>query len=273
MISKDYLIEMIANKISASSSEIKCQWNHPEGTNTKHFIIDNLLPDSICHSIYSAFPRDGGGFFNRDSFREKKKTSADLGSYDPILAEITYSLQDPKIVELISEIINFPQLEPDPKLYAGGLSMMFQDDFLNPHLDNSHDGERSRFRRLNLLYYVTPDWKIENGGNLELWDDSRLIPKTIFAKTNRLAVMETNKNSWHSVSPVKVPQPRCCVSNYYFSKISPDSTDYFHVTSFTGRPGEVFRRVIGVLDNSLRNSVSKIVKTGRGKNLVNKDKG
>jgi len=272
MIDKNSLIELMVDSISANRNKIEAQWNNPEGTQTKHFVIDNLLPQSICDSIYNAFPRDGEGFFSRDSFREKKKTSADLSSYDQILSEITYALQDQKIIDLISNIINFPLLEPDPKLYAGGLSIMFEGDFLNPHLDNSHDGERTRFRRLNLLYYVSPNWKIENGGNLELWDEERLNPKTIFAKTNRLAVMETNKTSWHSVSPVVVSEPRCCVSNYYFSKISPDSTEYFHVTSFTGRPGDKFKRAISSLDNTLRNTVSKILRTGRGKHLINRDK-
>lgn len=272
MISRSELVNLISDSLLTHAADIKTQWNNPEGTKTRHFVVDNLLPSIICDSIYNAFPRDGDGFFNRESFREKKKTSADLSAYDFILSEITYALQNEKIIDLISEITKIPKLEPDPQLYAGGLSMMFEGDFLNPHIDNSHDAQRSRFRRLNLLYYVSPDWKIENGGNLELWDESRLKPKTIFAKTNRLAVMETNRDSWHSVSPVVVPWARCCVSNYYFSAISPDSTDYFHVTSFTGRPGEKLRRIVGVVDNAMRNTVSKILKTGRGKNLVNKHK-
>jgi Rps23 Pro-64 3,4-dihydroxylase Tpa1-like proline 4-hydroxylase len=148
--------------------------------------------------------------------------------------------------------------------------MMFRDDFLNPHIDNSHDKDRQRFRRLNLLYYVSPNWKIENGGNFELWDNERAYQKTIASLTNRLLVMETNKTSWHSVSKVQVDQPRCCVSNYYFSKESPDKSNYFHVTSFTGRPEEKFKRIIGTIDNSLRNLVSKTLKIGRGKYLINK---
>jgi hypothetical protein len=148
--------------------------------------------------------------------------------------------------------------------------MMFKGDFLNPHIDNSHDGDRKRYRRLNLLYYVSPDWKIENGGNLELWDEEKLNPKLLAALTNRLVVMETNKNSWHSVSQVVVNRPRCCVSNYYFSAISPDSTNYFHVTSFTGRPEEKIKKIFGVIDNATRNFVSKTFKIGRGKHLVNK---
>jgi Rps23 Pro-64 3,4-dihydroxylase Tpa1-like proline 4-hydroxylase len=149
---------------------------------------------------------------------------------------------------------------------------MFKDDFLNPHIDNSHDAKRERYRRLNLLYYVSPDWKIENGGNLELWDSSITKPLTITALPNRLAVMETNNKSWHSVSRVTADKPRCCVSNYYFSKISPDNKSYFHVTSFSGRPEESLKRIVGLADNSVRNILSKVFRIGRGKKLINEKK-
>lgn len=260
----------ILNKIKESAESIKQQWHNPEGTETRHFVIDDLLEPELCEKIYNAFPRDGNGFFDRESFREKKKTSADLSSYDKVLSDITYALQDKRVVDLLSEFVGFTGIDPDPHLYAGGLSMMFPGDFLNPHIDNSHDGDRLRYRRLNLLYYVSPEWKIENGGNLELWNKDKTQPKTITALTNRLAVMETNKTSWHSVSPVVVDRPRCCVSNYYFSKNSPDDTEYFHVTSFTGRPDESIKRFVGTADNALRNFVSKVLKTGRGKSLINK---
>ena len=253
-------------------ASIEHQWENPQNTETRHFLLDNLLPQEICESIYNAYPKDGSGFFNRESFREKKRTSAKLDDYDQILADITYAFQDKRVVDLIADFIGFEQIEPDPMLYAGGLSMMFHGDFLNPHIDNSHDKDRNNYRRLNLLYYVAPDWKIENGGNFELWDNTRTIPKTLAALTNRLVVMETNKTSWHSVSRVNVERPRCCVSNYYFSKQSPDDSEYFHVTSFTGRPEEKIKRVIGVVDNTLRNIVSKTLKIGRGGNLANKPK-
>lgn len=272
MSNQELFTSLLVDRLKVSAESIQTQWNNPVGTKTRHFVVDDLLDPTICKSIYNAFPKDGNGFFNRDSFREKKRTSADLSAYDRILADITYAFQDKKVVNLVADLIGFEQIEPDPKLYAGGLSMMFPGDFLNPHIDNSHDGDRQRYRRLNLLYYVSPDWKIENGGNFELWNDERLNQKTLTALANRLVVMETNKISWHSVSQVQTDRPRCCVSNYYFSKISPDTSDYFHVTSFTGRPEEKIKRIVGFADNALRNLVSKTLKTGRGKHLVNKDK-
>ncbi|GGZ35283.1 2OG-Fe(II) oxygenase [Asticcacaulis endophyticus] len=270
MSEKDRFITLIRDALTRNRDDLLRQWQNPQGTKTRHFILDDLLPTVDAHRIHEAFPRDGDGFFNRDTFREKKRTSTDLSGYAPILSDITYALQDKAIVELIADMVGFEAIEPDPKLYAGGLSMMFKGDFLNPHIDNSHDGDRQKYRRLNLLYYVSPDWKAENGGNLELWDDDRKTPVTVMAAFNRLAVMETTKISWHSVSPVVADRPRTCVSNYYFSDISPDQSDYFHVTSFSGRPGETLKSAIGIVDNAARNLVSKTLGTGRGRGRINK---
>jgi hypothetical protein len=41
------------------------------------------------------------------------------------------------------------------------------------------------------------------------------------------------------------------------------------VTSFDGRPEEPVKRVVGVIDNALRNMVSKTLKVGRGKDEIN----
>lgn len=261
-------VDLLAEKLNEQADSIRQQWQNPTGTATRHFVVDNLLPADIHAAIYNAFPRDANGFFSLDSFREKKRTSVNLDEYDPILSDITYAFQDPKIVDLVSRLIGFSHIEPDPMLYAGGLSMMFQGDFLNPHLDNSHDGKRNRYRRLNLLYYVSPDWSLDKGGNFELWNGDRSVAKTFVSGNNRLLVMETTRHSWHSVNRVEVAGPRCCVSNYYFSEISPDKEDFFHVTSFTGRPEEKLKRMLGVIDNGLRNFISKTLKIGRGKHRV-----
>ncbi len=268
---KNKLVDLIADKLLDNFEYLYTQWNNPKDTLTKHFVLDDLLPENVVLEINSAFPRDADGFYSRKSFREKKKTSANLAQYDQILSDITYAIQDPRVVALIGKITSIDSLEPDPKLYAGGLSMMFKDDYLNPHIDNSHDGERERYRRLNLLFYVSKGWKLENGGNFELWDESRLTPKTIVSKFNRLVVMETNKSSWHSVSQVMVEQVRCCVSNYYFSMSSPEFDNYYHVTSFFGRPDQKFKIFLGFLDNKVRNFISSKFNISRGKNLINND--
>ena len=267
---RDAITELILDQLARHEADIRRQWNNPAGTTTRHFSLDDVLPVPLASGIHAAFPADAKGFFQRDSFRERKKTSANLASYAPILSEITYALQDPRVVGRIAGLVGIRGLEPDPLLYAGGLSMMCQGDFLNPHIDNSHDGARSRYRRLNLLYYVSPDWQLEYGGNFELWDERKQVPRTIFARFNRLLLMETTRSSWHSVSAVRVDRLRCCVSNYYFSEQSPTGQEYFHVTSFLGRPEQKARRLLGHVDNVARGLVARLFKAGRGRQLINK---
>ena len=100
----------------------------------------------------------------------------------------------------ISEIAGIEHLEPDEMLYARGVSMMKKDHFLNPHLDNSHDKIVVRYQALNILYYVSQNWGLNSGGNLELWPNGpEGHPIAIESKFNRLVVMATNRYSWHSV--------------------------------------------------------------------------
>ena len=259
MSNKKKLIELIGNKLNDNRNKLTEEWKSNNGEIAKHFIIDNLLPQSLCLNINDAFPDNNDFFYQRNSFRERKKTFAKLYTLPNILSDITYAFHDKKIINLISEITKINNLYADENLYAGGLSIMSKNDFLNPHIDNSHDIHRRHYRRLNLLYYVAKDWNINDGGNLELWNTKVSIQKTIFSKFNRLVVMNTDRKSWHSVSKVLSQKNRYCVSNYYFSPDCPEPQEkYFHVTSFTGRPDELSKRTIGYFDNFLRNSFSKI---------------
>jgi Rps23 Pro-64 3,4-dihydroxylase Tpa1-like proline 4-hydroxylase len=263
--SKESLTGMIAARLRAEAGSLAKQWNAPQGTPTRHFFIDNLLPDDVAERIYSAFPQRDSIWVQQESFRERKKTFAKLESIDPIIAAITDAFHRDEVLKIVTDITGLKGLEADPELYAGGISMMGKGDFLNPHIDNSHDGPRRRYRRLNLLYYISPDWKAENGGNLELWNDRVTQPKVLASKFNRLVVMETNRDSWHSVQPVVIERNRCCISNYYFSKASPESRDYYHVTSFIGRPHQTLQRVWGRVDNFVRQAIAENLSISRGK--------
>ena len=262
---KSVLTSHIIDHLERVRETVKQQWDNSPIKGVRYFYVDDLLPADLAKQVADAFPKNDNLWFQRDSFRERKKTFAKIDTINPLMPAITDAIQDEKVVKMVSDITGMDNLEGDYNLYAGGLSMMGPGDFLNPHIDNSHDGARSRYRRLNLLYYISPDWDVQNGGNLELWDDGVSQPHEIHAKFNRLVVMETNKCSWHSVNKVRVDGHRCCVSNYYFSKGSPTGEEYYHVTSFMGRPEQSVVRAYSKVDNFLRQTVSEISKTSRGK--------
>lgn len=262
---KSELVDFIVKRLDEERDRLRaCFHSSPGIVPTRHFFVDDLLPDPIARDIYNAFPKDRGAFRRFDSFRERKSTSKSLDRHPQILSDITFALQHERILHRVEDITGIRDQQPDPKLYAGGLSMMFEGDFLNPHIDNSHDSERKHYRVLNLLYYVTPDWSLESGGNLELWDRAVRRNVTIVSRCNRLVIMETNKTSWHSVSRVREAGPRCCVSNYYFSLRSPYDHDYYHVTSFMARPEQPMLRVFSVVDNAVRSASRKVFVKGLG---------
>ncbi len=216
-----------------------------------HIVIDDYLPQASAAAIAEAFPSERSAFDRLSTFRERKWTSNALDALPPILREALLSFQSPQVIAEASRATGIADLIPDPTCYAGGVSAMQPKDFLNPHIDNSHNGGRTHYRRLNLLYYCNPSWRVGDGGELELWDRNVCRAVAIAPKFNRLILMTTNRTSWHSVAPVRRGERRC-LSNYLFSQSSPDGSDYYHVTSYTGRPGQTGRRALAIFDNAAR---------------------
>lgn len=249
-LTRGAMAERIAERIEQAEADLTRQWR--ESSPVNHFVLDDLLPGAWAERIRSAFP-DPRSMTLRRSLRELKFTAAQMDAYDPLLEDSVYAFQAPRIISTIERITGLRGLEPDELLYAGGISLMAPGHFLNPHIDNSHDKFRKRYRILNLLYYVSPSWPSDKGGNLELWQEGvRGTPTTIVSKFNRLAVMITHRRSWHSVSRNLTKADRCCVSNYYFSEHPIGSADYYHVTEFRGRPEQPFRDMALRADNWVR---------------------
>lgn len=224
--------------------------------------IDDLLPEDHVREVYAAFP-DKSTMMLKKSLREHKYVAAQMNKYNPVLEEIIYAFQQPGVLRVVTEITGIDDMHPDENLYAGGISLMAKDNFLNPHLDNSHDKDRNMYRVLNLLFYVSPDWNHDCGGNLELWDEGpKGTQREFVSKFNRLVLMATGEHSWHSVNQVRVDRSRCCISNYYFSPRPIEGREYFHVTSFRGRPEQPVRDVVLAGDIALRQSIRKVFKRG-----------
>ena len=259
-LTRNILAREIQRRLEAERATLVRQWQDSVPIN--YFVLDDLLPEDWTRQIGAAFPRDDQMVLKR-SLRELKLVAAQMDKYHPLLEESIYAFQAPGIVDLVEEITGLRALEPDEMLYAGGVSMMTRGHFLNPHVDNSHDKFRSRYRVLNLLFYVSPEWSESDGGNLELWPAGpRGKPITLVSRFNRLVVMVTHKGSWHSVSPNRTSRNRCCVSNYYFSREPVGGREYFHVTSFRGRPEQPLRDLVLRSDIWLRMALRKLFPHG-----------
>ncbi len=254
MPSRSEFAAAIAMRLQRDRAPLARAW--ADARPVRHIAVDELLPAEWLLAVAAAFPRPADLLAKR-SLRERKRVGVAIDRYDPAIGALLLAFQDPAVVAAIAAITGIAGLEPDPTLYASGISVMAKGDFLNPHLDNSHDGDQQRYRVLNLLLYAAPDWDARDGGNLELWPEDRSVPRTIDARFGRLVVMATGPASWHSVSRVTADRPRLCVSNYYFAAQASTGSDYRHVTTFAGRPEEPWKRALLAADGALRNALGR----------------
>ena len=201
-----------------------------------HLIIEKVLPNEIATKLSEYFPEEEE-LNHLVGPQENKYVGVHFTNKQKLVEECIYAFQEENLIQIISEITNIKTLIGDPELYAGGISSMSKGCFLNPHIDNSHDRNLENFRRLNLLYYVNREWHPnEGGGELVLFPNGiKHKAEEITCDFNRLVIMRTDNRSLHGVRRIRSEsERRKCISNYYFSKISPSGKNYYHSTSFRG---------------------------------------
>ncbi len=267
MESPSELASLILRRVDGDAAALRSDFHRPRPIPTNYTIVDDLLPMAMAHRIHDAFP-PVAAMRRLSSRREQKYTSKSLDDFDPLLTSIVFAFQDVRVVERIARLTDLRDVRADPDLYAGGISTMLAEDFLLPHIDNSHDRHQGLHRVLNLLYYVTPDWSEANGGGLELWDHETMERVEIAARFNRLVIMSTNDRSWHSVNTVIGPGARTCVSNYYYSPHPPGSRRTSHVTYFRGRPGRPVEQILMKVDGEFRTAIRRVKRRGLARSDV-----
>ncbi len=247
----------IAKQLRLHKDELSAYWR--QSAPVRHFYLDGLLPEAWAKECYDALP-DPNTLMLRDSIKEHKHVGIDVDKYEPIVGDMLFAFHDAEVMKIVTEITGVKDLLADDSLYGSGISMMLQDDFLLPHLDNSHDGDGNLYRVLNALYYITPNWPEDKGGNLELWDASMKDRKEVHARFNRLVMMETNTHSIHSVNKVTYSGTRACVSNYYFSATPVEDHSYVHKTTFYARPEDsIVKKIRLTAEGKAKNFLSKFI--------------
>ena len=104
----------------------------------------------------------------KKNLKELKYIRYQTSAYNVILEDVIYAFQSKEVVREIGTICALEAIIPDRSVHRGGTSLMTKNNFLSQRLDNSHNKTPNLWLVLNLLYYVNPDWKLEDGGNLEL---------------------------------------------------------------------------------------------------------
>jgi hypothetical protein len=117
------------------------------------------------------------------------------------------------------------------------------------HLDYEKHPFLNKQRKLNIILYMSKDWKEEWNGETQLWDKEmqKCVVKSpvVF---NTAIIFKTDETSWHGLpEPITCPDEilRKSIAYYYISpldskpdssKVGNDGSGYRTKASFTKRP-------------------------------------
>lgn len=163
---------------------------------------------------------------------------------------IFYQLSSKQIVYIISFITDIENLEYDPYLNGAGLHCHPRYGRLNMHLDyEKHPIIENKERRINIILFLSKEWKKEWNGDNQLWDKNmNECNVRTYPKFNRALIFQTNEISWHGL-PEKIMCPentfRKSLAYYYISplkselnygKFGNDGSGYRTKAAFIKRP-------------------------------------
>jgi Rps23 Pro-64 3,4-dihydroxylase Tpa1-like proline 4-hydroxylase len=121
----------------------------------------------------------------------------------------------------MGHVLSIPKLISDPYYSGGGLNISERGGLLDIHVDGNYHDASGMNRRVNLLYYLNPNWEQSWGGEFGIYDDNgeKLI-KSIAPKFNRCIIFDTHDKSYHGLpNPINFPanDPRRSILLYYYT--------------------------------------------------------
>jgi Rps23 Pro-64 3,4-dihydroxylase Tpa1-like proline 4-hydroxylase len=203
-----------------------------KGDPFRNVVIDNFLRDDVASAVAEEFPEfDGPAWAVYNNAIEVKKA---LNHWDRF-PKNTYSmfnyLNSDEFVDQMSNLAGV-KVWADPGLHGGGWHTHAAGGKLNTHLDYSVHPKLGLERILNLIIYITPDWREEYGGALGFWADNHGKPgelrKQVPCLFNRAVIFDTSQNSWHGLpEPVRCPasMARNSFAVYYLCEPREEAAD------------------------------------------------
>jgi Rps23 Pro-64 3,4-dihydroxylase Tpa1-like proline 4-hydroxylase len=198
-------------------------------------VIDDFLTKQETQAAKD-FPHSADNTWTSYTHVNEKKYG--LSKRDRIpdsLLSIIDSLQSAEFMEALSSVTGIPGLMADDQLSGGGLHQMYPGGFLNIHSDFLiHPTRKNLKRRINLILFLSDDWKEEYGGNLEFWDRemSRCVTR-LQPVFNRCVMFQTDEYSYHGCPDKLGGYPgfsRKTIALYYYTEYTrtptKQSTDY-----------------------------------------------
>ena len=227
----------------------------------EYIIIDNFLKEEIANKIENQFPTNLEDYYCYNNPLEIKYAYDNISNMSHDLQNVFYSLCSIKILDVLKHITDNNKLEYDPTCHGSGLHLHPNNGRLNMHLDyEKHPFLKNKQRYLNIILYLSKNWKEEWGGETELWNEDMSECKVKSKiKFNTALIFKTTEKSWHGLpEPIKCPDNifRKTLACYYLVPLYNNNNNYKKGANndgyrtkavFTKRPQDAFDPLIDKL--------------------------
>lgn len=199
----------------------------------RHVCIDDFFAPEFAARLSENFPPfDERLAINENGEVGAKAVHEKIVSLGPDWEKLDELVQGEDFRALISRITGVPELKYDPYYFGGGTHENLHGQSLDAHVDFNFHPITRQHRRLNLIVYLTQEWRDEWGGSIQLHRDPYLPPEedeiaTITPTFNRCVIFETNEHSWHGFPRIDLPEDKRHVSRrsfalYYYTETRPE---------------------------------------------------
>jgi 2OG-Fe(II) oxygenase superfamily len=207
-----------------------------------HVVIDGFLRADAARELARVFPRPDDAVawdhYAAPGLEVKLGCGNEERLPQPLRAAL-HDLNSGPFIRFLEQLTGIDHLLPDPHLAGGGIHLSRQGGHLGIHADFNWHEKLQAHRRLNLLIYLTPDWRAEFGGELELWNhDATRRERLVEPLFNRAVLFATRSDTFHGhPNPWAAPEGvyRQSIALYYYTSRRPEAeTRPAHNTLYKG---------------------------------------
>jgi hypothetical protein len=194
-----------------------------------HVVVDEFLREDAARELARVFPGPDDPVAWDHYAAPGLEVKLGCGREERLPAPIRQAIHDLNsgpFIRFLEELTGIDHLLPDPHLSGGGVHLSRQGGHLGVHADFNWHEKLQAHRRLNLLVYLTPDWRREYGGELELWScDGTKRERVVHPDFNRAVLFTTRSDTFHGhPNPWAAPEGiyRQSIALYYYTTNRPD---------------------------------------------------
>ena len=211
-----------------------------------HISFDHFLPYEVAYRLAKVYPnKTNEGWTVHSNERADRKFLGNETKVDPLFRCFMQATASRQFLLFLETLTGIGGLIPDPYYLGGGAMTAGRGDKLDMHIDFNWNYKLHVHRRVNALFYLTPDWQEEWGGALRVQDGQDGPYMEYLPFFNRMVVFSTTEHSWHGQpEPISCPAGalRQVFSAFYYTAASdeqiadPHLTKYHSTTPYTEKP-------------------------------------